>query len=264
VSPTKWVILAGVDSENLADVAQRGPGAHRVVVDDAGNLVGTPPPNEIVDDFLSAGGHEVEVGVGEIEAVGVDEPLEQEIEPDGVNVCDAHQVSDQAAAHGTSAGADIDAVLLRPLHEILHEQEVLREALALQRVQLELEAGQIGAGELRDGRLVREDRLAEPLAPALLAFLHELGVWIRGERGEVRVLLRPFVAAAELDELVRVGQPVAELGLHVLIVALLDRAACGDATERELVGGQRDVAGRRPEIVRVGAPLRDRGDHRIA
>src|SRR5436190_634740 len=118
----------------------------------------------VVDHPLAAGHGEVDVDVGHALAAGVEEPLEQQRVADRVEVGDAQAVGDQRAGRRAAAGADRDAVLTGEADEVPDDQEVVREAHLLDRLQLELEP------------LAQLRRLAAvALAHALLGQLSQVG-----------------------------------------------------------------------------------------
>ena len=150
--------------------------------------------------------HEVQVGVGQVKALGVDEALEQEVEANGVNVSDADQVSDERTADRTATRADDDAVLLGPHHQVLDQQEVACEAHLLQNRQFVIQSFLIYL-QLGSAWLVPKHGVLEPALPALDALLaesHELVVCHLGQRHRQ---LRELIAALG-DKPLDVGQSV--------------------------------------------------------
>ncbi|TXN07955.1 response regulator transcription factor [Methylobacterium sp. WL103] len=85
--------------ERLRDAAQRRGRAHRHEVRHAGHPRLAILVQQVGEDLVAAGGHEVEVGVGKVEAFRVDEALEQKAETDRIAVSDAHEISDQRTAN---------------------------------------------------------------------------------------------------------------------------------------------------------------------
>src|SRR5690606_39011676 len=88
-------------------------------------------------------------------ALGVQEALEEQPVRDGIEVRDAQAVSDEGACTRAAAGADGDAVFLRPVDEVLDDEEVSGEAHRDDDPELEIEPGAV---------LLAVDRLARRLA----------------------------------------------------------------------------------------------------
>src|SRR5215207_6973843 len=167
-------------------VRDRGPREHGAEGDDLGDPVATVLLLDVVDDPVAAGDGEVDVHVGHGLAARVEEALEQEVVPDRVDVRDLERVGGDGSRGRSSTRADLDAVLLREADEVPDDQEVVREAHLLDRLQLEPEA----ILELwRDGSV-----------PLLQAFLAELGEVVERvavvRRWELR---QPDLAELELD-----------------------------------------------------------------
>ena len=85
------------DLEHAAGVADGGAGGHRREGDDLRDAVAAVLLGHVVDDALAAGDGEVDVHVGHRLAARVEEPLEQQVVADRVEVGDLEAVGDEAA-----------------------------------------------------------------------------------------------------------------------------------------------------------------------
>ena len=242
------VDLAVGHLQHAADVADRGLGEERAEGDDLGDAVAAVALLDVGDHLLAAVHAEVDVEVGHRDAVGVEEPLEEQAVAQRVEVGDGQRVGDEAAGAGAAAGADRDRAALGPLDEVGDDQEVAGEAHVLDDAELEVEPLAVGLG----GRGVRDRREAGVEAGAgLAAQLLDLVV---GEARQDRLaLLRAEGAAAgDLDGARhRLGQVGEErdhlvLGLEAVLggqpaarLLLVDVGAVGDAEQRVVGGVQR-------------------------
>ena len=129
---------------------------------------------------------EVHVDVGHLLATGVEEPLEQKVVLDRVEVDDAQAVRHRTAGRTATARTHAPALVLRVLDEVPHHEEVRGEAHLDDDVQLEVDPLDVARIEMLVPALVRAhvDEVAEVLAVGGEAF----------GQGEVGQL-----GAAELD-----------------------------------------------------------------
>ena len=116
------------EAEHAAGVLERLLGLDRAVGDDLGDALVAVLLRDVLDDLAAAPVVEVDVEVGHRDAVGVEEPLEQQPVLEGIEVGDAHRVRGHRAGAGAAAGADADAVLLGPVDEVRDDEEVAGEA----------------------------------------------------------------------------------------------------------------------------------------
>ena len=121
------VDLGERDVEDAAHVADHGSRLHRVERDDLSDVVAAVLPPDVLDDFAAASFAQIHVDVGHRDAVGVQEALEEEVVPQGVNVRDAERPGDQRSGRGAAARADGNPLVLRVLDEVPHDEEVARE-----------------------------------------------------------------------------------------------------------------------------------------
>ncbi len=210
--------------EHAARVADGCARGHRREGDDLGDAVAAVLLGDVVDDAVASVDGEVDVHVRHRLASGVEEPLEEQVVLDRVDVGDLEAVGDERAGRRAAPRPDLDAVALRERDEVPDDQEVVREAHLADRLQLELEP-------------VLE--LVRDLVVALLqAFFGELDEVVE--------------AVAALGRLEARQQDPAELELHVAALGDLERA-----TERVLVAGEvgRHLLGRlEVEVVGVELP----------
>ena len=95
----------------------------------------------VLNDTVALVHAEVDVEVGHRYAFGVQEPLEQQSVRDGVQVGDAKRPRDERPRTRAAARPHGDAVILRPVDEVLDDEEVTGEAHLENHLELELEAG---------------------------------------------------------------------------------------------------------------------------
>ena len=250
-------------AEHPGGVLHRLLGLDGAVGDDLGDPLLAVGLGGVADHVAAPALVEVEVDVGHRDALGVEEPLEQQLVLDRVELGDAHRVGDQRAGGRPTARADPDAVALGVLHQVGGDQEVAREAHLAHHADLVL-----GLLAVRLGDAVREagvqaalDLLDQPgvLALALghgepghqVRALVELHVHPLGDRQGVVAGLRevpPEVAhlggALEVEVLgvelepVRVGHRLA--GLHAQ--QHLVRGGVGGVGVVQVVGGEERAA----------------------
>ena len=142
-------------AEDPRGVLHGGLGLDGAEGGDLGDLVLAVLLGDVADHVGAAAVVEVDVDVGHRDAVGVEEPLEQQVVRDRVEVGDAERVGDQRAGRRAAAGAHRDAVVLGPVDEVRDHDEV---------------AGEPHLGD--DAELVFEP-LLEPLKRLLLLGLDE-------------------------------------------------------------------------------------------
>ena len=127
-------------------------GGHGAVGDDVRHLFGAVVLGDVAQHVGTSVVVEVDVDIGQRDAVGVEETLEQQVVLHRVDLRDAQAVSHARARRRATAGADADAQFVAgDVYEVLHDEEVSGETHRLHNVQLELYAFlQLG----RQGRAV--------------------------------------------------------------------------------------------------------------
>ena len=224
-------LLALVDREaqHAVGVVDGLLGLDSGVGDDLADVVLAVDLADVLQDVLEVLVVEVHVDIGHLGALGREETLKHQAVLERVEVGDVHRVGDDGARSRASARADADAVVLGPLHVILHDQEVVGKALVADDLVLVLEA-------ILD--VLAADRKVAPvvavaLGQALLALLAE--ACLRRlprpkprEAGQVHLGPVDLVIAlgGDLERVVAgLGNPREELahlglGLHVKLGAL--------------------------------------------
>ena len=125
--------------EHAAGVAHGGAGGHRPEGDDLCDPVAAVFLAHVVDDAVAACDCEVDVHVRHRLAPRVEEPLEEEVVTDRVEVGDLERIRHDAAGGRAASRADADPVPPREADEVGDDQEVVGEAHLLDRLELELE-----------------------------------------------------------------------------------------------------------------------------
>ena len=110
--------------EHAPDVAHHGLRLHRPEGDDLGDVLAAVLARDVVDDLAAAALAEVDVDVGQRDALGVEEALEEQVELDRVDVGDLQAPGDDRAGGGAAARADRDAGFAREADEVPDDQEV--------------------------------------------------------------------------------------------------------------------------------------------
>ncbi len=159
-------------TEDPGGVLDRGLRLDRAEGHDLGDLVLAVLLGDVADDLAPPALVEVDVDVGHRDALGVEEPLEQQPVLQRVDVGDAERVRHHAARRGATARADRDAVVLGPHDEVRDDQEVRREAHLQDDPELELHL-------LAVGLVVPVGEPAVHAPPGLLAQPRLLGVALR-------------------------------------------------------------------------------------
>ncbi|MNQ31510.1 hypothetical protein D3C85_448860 [compost metagenome] len=120
-------------------VAHHRLGRHGAEGDDLAHRVAPVGLGHVVDHPVTAVHAEVDVEVGHRHPLRVEETFEQQVVGQRVEVGDLQHVGNQRAGTRAAAGADRHAVVLRPLDEVHHDQEVAGKAHLDDGAQLELE-----------------------------------------------------------------------------------------------------------------------------
>ena len=116
------------EPEHTPGILQRLLRLDGAVRDDLRDALGAVLLGDVLDHLAAAPVVEVDIEVGHGDAVGVQEPLEDESVLERVEVGDLHRVGDHRSCTRAAAGADADAVVLGPVDEVGDDEEVPREA----------------------------------------------------------------------------------------------------------------------------------------
>ncbi len=114
-------------AEGAADILDGGPGGHGVEGADLGDHLLAVLLLDVTDDLAAAILAEVDVDIGSLFAVKVQEPLEQQVVFDRANVAQIEGIADQRP-HATAAGGRRHVELAGVANEVPHDQEVIRKA----------------------------------------------------------------------------------------------------------------------------------------
>ena len=112
---------------HASDVADGGLRPHGAEGDDLADVVLAVLVHHIVDDLGAAVHAEVHVDVGQGDALGVQEALEQQAVDERVQVGDAQGVGDQAAGARAASRADGNAARPGEVNDVPDDQKVARE-----------------------------------------------------------------------------------------------------------------------------------------
>ena len=134
-------------AEDPAGVLDRLLGLDRAVGDDHRDPVVAVLVGDVADHLAAPTLVEVDVEVGHRDAVGVEEPLEQQSVDERVEVGDPQRVGHDRAGARAAAGPDPDAVVLGPVDEVGDHEEVAREAHAVDDAELEVRPLADGVGD---------------------------------------------------------------------------------------------------------------------
>ncbi|MND79279.1 hypothetical protein D3C80_710120 [compost metagenome] len=235
----------------------------------------------IVDHLFPPLLAEVDVEVGHGDPFGVQEALEQQAEPQRVQIGDGQRPGHQRTGAGTPPRSHRDAVQLGPLDEVGHDQEVAGEAHLLNDPHLPFQAGPVfllGRG----GR----DLLQAGLQPLTRLVRQFVGFRAAGARVEARQDRRPRrhqegATAGDVDGVVaglgQVREQVAHggCGLEPVLagdaaaVFLTGKGAVGDAQQGVMrlrlrrLGVVDVVGGDQGHVVGVGPFDQPRLGHRF-
>ena len=125
--------------EHTAHVADRRARRHGAEGGNLADRVLAVLALDVVDHPVAVALAEVDVEVGHGHPLRVQEALEQQLVLQGVQVGDLQGVGHQRAGPGATPRADRAAVVLGPVDEVAHDQEVTREVHLQDHVDLELQ-----------------------------------------------------------------------------------------------------------------------------
>ena len=210
--------LGKAHAQGAAHVTHHALGLHGAEGGDLGHAVLAVGVHHMLDDLGAAAFAEVHVDIGQGDALGVEEALEKQIVGQGVQVGDAQRPGHQRTGGRTAARAHGDAVVLGPVDELLHDEEVAGEAHLKDDLELVLQA--VAVGLRVDAGAVGV--LFQAAFQTFLGQAAELGIQA-GAFGQLvdREIVVPHVQfhVAALGDLGRVAQglgQMAEHGLHLL------------------------------------------------
>ena len=130
------VHVPDLDPQRAGDVAERGAGLESPEGDDLAHRLPAVARAHVLDHLTPALEAEVEVDVRHRDALGVEEPLEQQIELEGVDVGDPQCVGDERARRRAPPRTRGDAAVARRLDQVVHNEEIPGVPGALDDVQI--------------------------------------------------------------------------------------------------------------------------------
>ena len=261
--------------QHARDVAHHCLRGHGAVGDDLRDAVAAIAVGNVLDDPVAALHAEVHVEVRHGHPLGIEEPLEQQVVPQRVEVGDPEHPGHQRARAGAATRTDRHAILAGPADEVRDDQEVTGEAHLADDAQFgrepRLVVGTIDRGAIVGG--LRHGGCREPrLEPLARLFAQEL---LRGLPGGHRVRRQRSLAEPHLeveapgdfhrvlDRLGNVGEQLRHLlgRTQVLLLAVAPRAR-RVRQQRAIVYADARLV--RLEIVAGEEPHVVRCDHRHA
>ena len=138
------VAFAVAQAHHAAHVAHDGFRAHRAERDDLRDGIVAVFLADVFDDVGAPVVGKINVNIGRVDALGIEEPLEQQAVADRVHVGDLQQIGDDRTGGGTARHAG-DAVFVAVTDEIADDEEVTDEPGFLDDREFELAAGPITA-----------------------------------------------------------------------------------------------------------------------
>ncbi len=115
-------------AERAPDVADHGARRHRAVGRDLRDALAAVALAHVIDDAVASVDAEVDVEVRQRHALGIQEPLEQEIVRERIEIRDAERIGDERADAGAATRSDGNRVGARPRDEVGDDEEVALEA----------------------------------------------------------------------------------------------------------------------------------------
>ena len=218
-------------AEDAADVAHDRLRGHRAVGDDLRDAVVAIAPAHVVDHAVPPFDAEIDVEVRHRHALGVQEPLEDQIVRERVEIGDAERVGGERADAGAAPGPHRDRVRARPRDEVGDDEEISLEAHLDDDVELAREPLAVAA-RVR----LRNRELAQAFVETELGALLQIRTRRRAVvRCEVRQedLAEVELEVAALRDLHRVRERLRQIreqhrhllaGLEVLLLAIAPRA----------------------------------------
>src|SRR5208282_1432429 len=112
------------ETEGAARVFDGGLGGERAEGDDLRHVFAAVGLGDVVNHLAAAPHAEINVDIGERDALGIQEALEEQAVLERVHVSDAERVAHQAAGGGAAPGADRNALRARVADEIPDDEEI--------------------------------------------------------------------------------------------------------------------------------------------
>ena len=131
------VDLAERHFEHPADIAQDAARQERAESDDLRDAVSAIALAHVSDHFVAPVLAEVDVEIGHRDALRVEEPLEQEAKPQGIEIGDGERPGDERAGARAAPRPDRNPLRFRPLNEVGDDEEIAGELHVDDDVELE-------------------------------------------------------------------------------------------------------------------------------
>ena len=135
------------DTHHTAHIADGVAGGHGTEGNNLRHMIGPVFPIDVINDLLPTLVAEVYVKIGHADALRVQEALEDQIVPDGVDIRDAYAVGRNAACTGTTARAHRDALTFGVIDVVPDDKVVVGVAHGFDHADLIAQAVLVG---LRD------------------------------------------------------------------------------------------------------------------
>ena len=148
--------------QGAGGVLHRRLGGQRSEGDDLGHVLPSVGLGDVVDHLAPAAHAEINVNVGQRDALRVQEALEQQPVVQRINVGDAQGVAHQAAGGRTAARPHRDALLARVANEVPHDQEVAGKAHLLDHADFFLQPALVVRQRVPQQAALRLRRQARP------------------------------------------------------------------------------------------------------
>ena len=131
------------DVQYPAYVPDHSLGHHRAVCDDLRYVVLAVLLDHVLEDFIAPVHAEVDVDIRHADTFGVQEPFEQEVVRQGIEVRDPETVGNEASCCRAAAGTHRNAVFLGIADEVPYDQEISGKAHLFEHNDLGFEPGPI-------------------------------------------------------------------------------------------------------------------------
>ena len=119
-----------------AHIPDHAPGRQRSEGHDLHHPVLAVFADHIINDLLPSFKAEVHVDIGHGHTLRIEEPLEQKLIPQGIDISDPQAVRHDAARGGAPSRSDSDPVILGIFDKVPHDQEIIHIPHILDRIQL--------------------------------------------------------------------------------------------------------------------------------
>ncbi len=242
---------AVAEPEHPTDVAHRRLRRHRAEGDDLADPIASVALGDVLDHLVAPFHAEVDIEIRHRDPLGVEEALEEEVEAQRVEIGDAERPGDQRARPRAAPRTDGDPLLARPADEIGDDEEIPREAHALDDGKLLFEPLPIVVGRGGGLEAFRREPCREPLL-GLRSQEFGFASTLRRGKGGQGVLAQAKLGGAAYRDLERVldgFRQVREQRMHLL--AALQELFGGGGGAIAALGEELPAGDRHPNLVRL-------------